>query len=302
MKRVVLLDGGIGQELIRRTRHEPTPLWTARVMLDEPELVRAVHVENIRAGARVITVNAYSATRDRLEAHGVGEKFARLQRLACDLAHQARDEAGEDVTIAGCLPPLKWSYRWQEVDPVDVTAPIYAEIAELQAPHVDLMLCETMASGLQAEGAVRGAQAAGLPVWVSWTVADEGTGRLRSGETLAAANARLAGLRVDARLVNCSIPEAVAAALPRLADLGDPWGAYANGFTGIPDAFGQGTTVKMLEARGDLGVETYAEAALGWVRDGAAIVGGCCEITPAHIARLAKRLVAEGYEITGELG
>jgi S-methylmethionine-dependent homocysteine/selenocysteine methylase len=301
VKRVVLLDGGMGQELIRRTRREPTPLWSARVMHEEPELVRRVHLENIRAGARVITVNAYSVTRDRLEPNGLGEEFHRLQRLACDLARQARDEAGEDVTIAGCLPPLKWSYRWQDVDPVAVTEPIYREIAELQAPHVDLMLCETMASGLQAEGAVRGAQAAGLPAWVAWTVDDVGTGRLRSGETLAEANARLGGLRVDARLVNCSIPEAVTAALPALARLGGSWGAYANGFTGIPDAFGRGTTVKMLEARGDMGVEAYAEIALGWVRDGAAIIGGCCEITPAHIARLAERLTEAGYAIRGDL-
>ncbi len=79
MRRITLLDGGMGQELIKRSPAEPTPLWSARVMLDYPELVKEVHLENIRAGARVITVNAYSVTRDRLEREGFGDRFEELQ-------------------------------------------------------------------------------------------------------------------------------------------------------------------------------------------------------------------------------
>ena len=114
-------------------------------------------LDYIRAGARVITVNAYSATRDRLEPHGFGDRFEELQRRACELALRARDESGEEVAIAGCLPPLMWSYRPDLAGSSDQTAAIYAEIARLQAPHVDLILCETMSSADQGLGAVRGA-------------------------------------------------------------------------------------------------------------------------------------------------
>jgi S-methylmethionine-dependent homocysteine/selenocysteine methylase len=303
MSRITLLDGGMGQELIRRSPAKPTPLWSARVMLDYPDLVRQVHLENIRAGARVITVNAYSATRDRLEREGFGDRFEELQRTACELALRARDESGEEVTIAGCLPPLTWSYRPDLVRPATETEPIYAEIAALQAPHVDLILCETMCAGEESLGAVRGAAATGKPVWVAWTVDDADGARLRSGETLAEADAMLDGLPVAARLVNCSKPEAVDQALPGLAALGGPaggrCGAYANAFTEIAAPFEPGTTVERLAARKDMGPETYAGFAIGWVGQGATIVGGCCEVGPAHIAEIARRLTAAGYEIIG---
>ena len=303
MSRITLLDGGMGQELIRRSPAKPTPLWSARVMLDYPDLVRQVHLENIRAGARVITVNAYSATRDRLEREGFGDRFEELQRTACELALRARDESGEEVTIAGCLPPLFWSYRPDLVRPATETEPIYAEIAALQAPHVDLILCETMCAGEESLGAARGAAATGKPVWVAWTVDDADGARLRSGETLAEADAMLDGLPVAARLVNCSKPEAVDQALPGLAALGGPargcCGAYANGFTEIAAPFEPGTTVERLSAREDLGPVAYADFAMGWVDQGATIVGGCCEVGPAHIAELARRLTAAGHDIVG---
>ncbi|TIN50926.1 MAG: homocysteine S-methyltransferase, partial [Mesorhizobium sp.] len=100
MTSVILTDGGMGQELVRRSQSEPTPLWSARVLIDEPELVRDLHAEFIRAGARVITINTYSATPERLAREGAEELFKPLQKRGIELARQARDEAGE-AAIAG---------------------------------------------------------------------------------------------------------------------------------------------------------------------------------------------------------
>ena len=58
-------------------------------------------------------------------------------------------------------------------------------------------------------------------------------------------------------------------------------------------------TVKVLDARADLGPDAYADYALGWVEQGAAIVGGCCEVGPAHIAAIARRLEEADIEIIG---
>ena len=102
----------------------------------------------------------------------------------------------------------------------------------------------------------------------------------------------------DALLVNCSRPEAIAAALTILKPLGLPIGAYANGFTRISDGFLEDRpTVDALTARKDLGPTEYADFAMGWVDAGATVVGGCCEVGPAHIAELARRLTAAGHTI-----
>ena len=214
MSDIILTDGGMGQELLRRSKTPPTPLWSGRVLIDEPELVRELHVDFIRAGARVITINSYAATPERLEREGVGELFEPLQKLALDLAHEAREDArahrpGSAIaTTRRSRSPTRRRTR--------STAVVVAQEAE----RVDLMLCETMASAEEARAAATAAAEGGKPVWVSWTLADDGPPRLRSGETLAAAADALADVRLAARLINCSQPEALAAALPELVALG----------------------------------------------------------------------------------
>ena len=98
MTTVTLTDGGMGQELLRRSKAPPTPLWSARVLIDEPDLVRDLHAEFIRAGARVITINSYAATPERLARDGVPEMFEPLQKRAIDLAEAARDAVATATT------------------------------------------------------------------------------------------------------------------------------------------------------------------------------------------------------------
>jgi S-methylmethionine-dependent homocysteine/selenocysteine methylase len=286
---VTLLDGGTGQELPLRADADPTPLWSTQVMIDQPDLVRAVHADYIAAGADVITVNAYSATRCRLGPAGLDDDYERLQAAACRLAAEARGDR-TDVLIAGCLSPYGWTYRPELAPPFDELWPLYAETAALQAPHVDLFICETMGSIDEARAAVTGATATGLPVWVSWTLLDDDTARLRSGESLVDAIEALAPLGPEAILVNCSVPEAFTAAMPALATSPTRFGAYANGFSHIVESYAPGDVTTLLGHRHDLAPEAYADIVLDWVDRGATIVGGCCEIGPDHIAAIARRL------------
>jgi homocysteine S-methyltransferase len=137
-----------------------------------------------------------------------------------------------------------------------------------------------------------------VPVWLSVTVDDADGSRLRSGEPLAALGPLVAAHAPAAVLANCSVPEAMAAAIAELSAFGLPFGAYANGFTHIAPAFLQDSpTVAALSARHDLTPEVYAAMAMGWVAQGATIVGGCCEVGPAHIAALAAALRAAGHGI-----
>ncbi|NBC48635.1 MAG: homocysteine S-methyltransferase [Gammaproteobacteria bacterium] len=296
MNEIVLLDGGMGQELIARSSQPASPLWSAKILLDEPELVAAVHRDYIDAGATVLTLNSYAVTPQRLAAQGSEELFERLQAQACEIVTRARDESGRDVAIAGCLPPLVASYH-PEVSPSDEAAlAAYRRIVAAQAEHVDLFLGETLASTAEASAAAHAALESDLPVWISLTITDDDSITLRNGEPLAETVAALRELGIDARLLNCSRPEAITAAWDVFAVGGGVTGAYANGFTSI-DGLKPGGTVDALEARRDLSPEAYADFAMGWVGHGASIVGGCCEVGPAHIRHLRERLEAAGHTV-----
>jgi S-methylmethionine-dependent homocysteine/selenocysteine methylase len=289
---VVLMDGGMGQELRRRGLTEgPAGLWSANALLQSPATVLEVHRDYIRAGARIITTNTYSAKRPRLEDAGVGDRFEALNRLAGELACQARDELDPDVLIAGSLAPLYGSYRPDLVRRFAEIEPLYREQAEILAPYVDLFLCETMSSAAEARAAASGAASTGKPVWVAWTLDDRGAGRLRSDESVSEAAAALEGAPVSGFLANCCAPESITRAMPELAALG-PWpcGGYANGFAAVPAGWDTADGIAALGVRRDLGPEAYLKHVRDWIAAGARLVGGCCEIGPGHIARLREAL------------
>lgn len=288
---IVLLDGGMGQELVKRSGDAPTPLWATQVMVDRPGLVAEIHQDYAAAGATVATTNTYAAHHDRLVGTALDGRQSDLVNRALE---EVRAGTGGEGRVAGSIGPLVASYR-PEVHPVhEVAVGLYAELAVLLGPHVDLILCETVASVAHARAVLEGARQAETPVWVAVTVDDEDGRLLRSGEEIA----RLGELRPDAWLANCSAPEAMPAALGQLAEFGSPYGAYANGFTCITkDFLKDRSTVDALSARRDVGPERYAEHVMDWVGMGATIVGGCCEIGPLHIAEIARRLEAAGHKI-----
>lgn len=291
---VVLMDGGMGQELRRRSPNEPTGLWSAQALLDVPELVKEIHVDYIRAGAKVITTNSYATVRSRLIAAGMGDDFEALITLAGQIAVDAKESIGQDVLIAGSLPPLNGSYRPDRVMDATILEPVYREHAERLAPFVDVFVCETMSTIEEAKIAATAAAEIGKPVWVAWTLADDGTPRLRNGETLADAFDALAGIGVTAVMANCCAPESITAAMPQLQSMNIPlFGGYANGFADIPANWTvQSQGVDALGQRANNSTDDYAGHVSNWIESGATLVGGCCEITPEHIARLAELLNA----------
>ncbi len=295
MKTITLLDGGMGQELVARSGDAPTALWATRVMIDHPGLVRDIHADYFAAGASLATTNTYAIHHDRLVRDGLDPMFHTLHLRALAEAHEARADHGRGL-IAGSMGPLVGTYRPEVTQPVAEAAPKYAEIARILGPHVDVILIETMASITMCEGAVQGAMAAGKPVWLSISVDDHDGSRLRSGEPVTDLARLVAAYPIAAVLANCSVPEAMADAMRGLATLGLPFGAYANGFTHISGNFlKDAANVKDLTHRHDLTPEKYTGFAMEWVALGATMVGGCCEVGPAHIRHLAAALHAAGH-------
>jgi len=283
----LLLDGGTGQELIKRGAAAQGILWSAKALFDDPSAVVAVHEDYIRAGADVITANSYACIRNNFEPAGVLDRLGEMNRLAAELAQQARDNCARPVLIAGSMGPQYGSYRPDLVGDYKRTVALYREQAAFLAPHVDLILCETLSCRLESRAAAAAALETGLPVWLSWSVEDSGAARLRSGEGIGPAWQDVAGAGVAAVLLNCSPPEAISRALPALIALCDvPVGAYANAFTPIPDAWDYHGDASIPPPRTDVTPEMYARHAAAWVVAGARIIGGCCEVGPTHVRHL----------------
>lgn len=299
MAQIVLTDGGMGQELLRRSSNKDPRRWSAEFLKSEPDHVQGLHLEYIEAGSRVIIINAYSASFTRMsKVDSVGE-VPDLQRTACELALRARDAAGSagaNVAVAGCLPPLNGSYRADQVRDYAVNLEEYRRLVALQVPHVDMFVCETMSTALEGKAAATAACETGKPVWVAWTLREDAP-VLRSGEAIADAFAFLEGLNVQAVLANCTSPESLSRAIPQLTACGRPAGGYANAFLPIPETFKPAKTITQLSAREDLTPAAYGAFAMDWVEKGAAIVGGCCEVGPQHIAHLRQLLEDGGNEL-----
>ena len=287
---ITILDGSMGQELVRRLGDLNHRMWGIGVMRDNPEIVRTVHDDYFAAGAEIATTNTYNIHRPYFEGCPFPDEFEKMTRLACEIACASRDAHGTGI-VAGGIGPMGWSYRPDLGNDIDEATEVFGEIAEIMGDYVDVILIETISSPDAARGAVAGAKAANKPVWLSMTVDDYDGGALRSGDPVETAADLAEELSVEKLFLNCSRPEAVTDAIPRLAAATKtPLGAYANGFTHITDTFKGEGKITDLSDRKDLDPNAYADFAEQWVRDGATIIGGCCEVGPAHIAEVSRRL------------
>jgi len=289
MSEITILDGSIGQELVNRSGLKPDGLWSTKTLREMPELVQAVHADYFEAGATIATTNTYTLHRDRLARFSIEDEFESLNQTACEIAVRARDAFGRGQ-VAGSLGPTGGSYQPDLAPPAEEAAEVFQEIAQVQAPYVDLFILETMSSVDQARGALMGACSVGKPVWLAVSVLDDDGTKLRSGESVTDVLPLLSEFPVSAFLVNCSTPEAISNTMPLLSGQKTPLGVYANGFTRIEKAFQKpGASVDVLEERTDLTATQYADFADRWIQAGASIVGGCCCVGPAHIQELTTR-------------
>lgn len=294
---VVLLDGGMGTELLARGVEVPdhiTSIWSAKALVADPEAVVGVHRDYIDAGADVITINNYAVTPPLLAREGMEADFEALTLKAVELAERARDASRRPVRIAGSLPPLETSYRSDLVgDDVEIGA-VYERMAELLAPRVEILLCETLSCAREAVAAARAATASHREVWLSWTLQGNLPDRLPSGETLEEAFDAASAFPVDGYLVNCCGANFVTGAMEILRKLTDkPIGGYANSANVIPAREGEASPAPERVERERLDVEAYGEVVKEWMSRGATIVGGCCGTRPSHIARL-RQLIDSG--------
>jgi len=279
--RVVVMDGATGTELERRGAEVSLPLWSARALLEAPDLVRKIHADYVRAGAEVLVANTFRTHQRSLAHGGLGARAAELSRTAVALAREDADEAspGRPVWVVGSAAPLEDCYRPDLVPAAPALEREHAAHAEnLAAAGVDAILVETLNTAAEALAAARAAQRVGRPVLVSFVCWDGA--RLLSGEPLADALAAVRPLAPLAVLVNCLPPSNVPACLGPLRESGMRFGVYPN--LGTPD-----------EPMGQLRSEACSPAEFAATlrgHHGARLLGGCCGTEPEHIRSLAQAL------------
>jgi S-methylmethionine-dependent homocysteine/selenocysteine methylase len=286
-KKLKVLDGGMGAELIARGIMPSNGLWSARALLDSPDAVMEVHSDYIKAGAEVITTNSYSTIPSYLAKAGMSERYEDLTDIAAKMARTAADSATTKIEVAGCLPPLSESYRHDLVPTDSEGLEVYKNLAIVLKPSVDIYLCETMSCAREAATAAKAARAVDSekPVWIAWTLDETPGGGLRSGESIEDAMAAVAPFSPDAYLFNCTAPEAISVAIEKIVKLTDkPVGAYPNRHH-IPPGWTLDNEVGTEHV--EMTVDEFMQYVDRWRSMGASILGGCCGIGPNFIAAIA---------------
>jgi homocysteine S-methyltransferase len=274
--RVLLLDGGTGSELRRRGFALDADVWSALAPLTHYELLRAIHADYIEAGADVITTSTFATSRFVLDAAGHAGDFAAINSRAIAAARDARDASELEVAIAGslsCLPPRFDPAAYPDAR---TESAAYRELAATLADGgVDLIALEMLEDVEHAARACEAALATGLPVWLGVSC------RTRADGTLATFDSPSTNFIdvLDALLPFA--PAAVNVMHTPLSAIAPALRAVRARFVGTIGAYPELET-EAAPVRPD----PLAALARDWIADGARIVGGCCDVTPAHVRAL----------------
>jgi S-methylmethionine-dependent homocysteine/selenocysteine methylase len=173
----LVLDGATGTELERRGVATLLPLWSARALDSDPELVRRIHADYVACGVDAVTANTFRTQRRTLARAGIGDRAEELTRRAVALARSA---AGDRAWVFGSSPTLEDCYHPERVPDAASLAREHAEHARhLALAGVDAILVETMNTQRESSAALRAARDAGVPALASFVCWDGA--RLLSG-------------------------------------------------------------------------------------------------------------------------
>jgi len=288
---IVLLDGGTGTELEKRGAAMHPEAWCGPATLDNVDILEGVHRDYLAAGADIITANTYASSRLMLEPAGFGGRVEEINRTAVAAAHRAREASGRaDVLVAGSLshmcpiaPDSDRADLRREPHP-EVMRDAFHEMASLlHAAGCDLLILEMMYYPGRAALALEAALASGLPVWAGFAVRRDENGAIvgfarEQAIPFSELVSILDGAGVQAAGLMHSPADIVADATAVLRQQFDgPLLAYPDsGYFRMPN----------WQFEDIIEPEVLADFARGWVDDGVQILGGCCGLSPRHIAAL----------------
>lgn len=292
--RVFLLDGGLATELERRGFDLDDPLWSARLLLENPEAIRRLHEDYYRAGCQCVITASYQATLAALAERGLSpEKAEDLLRLCVDLACQARQRVLDDMPAVGPLyvAASVGPYGAYLHDGSEYRGDYGQSAAQLTQFHrrrfevlayssADCLACETLPCLLEAEVLLRLLeQFPEVCAWFSFSCKDHE--RISNGDRIIDA-ARMLGdhPQVAALGVNCTSPPFVESLATQIrSETAKPIAVYPNA--------GDVWDAQRRCWVGDSDPVAFAAWAKRWHQAGANLIGGCCRTGPEHVRQLA---------------
>lgn len=297
---VMALDGAMATELEARGADLRDALWSAKLLLEDPALIRQVHYDYFVAGADVATSASYQATFEGFARRGLGvDEAAQLMRLSVALAIEARDafwavpehRAGRQrPLVAASVGPYGAylangaEYTGEYGLTLDKLMDFHRpRMAVLAASGAELLACETVPSFLEAKALVRLlAEFPNVYAWLSCSCADGKN--LCHGEPFSAV-VELANSyeQVVAVGINCTSPQWIESLLLGVQAVArKPLLVYPNRGEGWDSVAKCWITAE--------GVDDFSALAERWYAAGARLIGGCCRTTPADIAAMAVAL------------
>jgi homocysteine S-methyltransferase len=290
---VVILDGALATELTRRGADLFDPLWSAKTLIEQPGLIRAVHLDYFKAGADVATTATYQATFEAFQRRGMDrEAAAQLMRGAVRLAMEAREEFwAVPANREGRLRPLvaasigpygamladgseyRGHYALSDDQLRDFHRPRFEVLAGSGA---DLLAFETIPCLREALILARLLEEfPSMSAWISFSCQD-GSRNCEGEDIGACASALQPYSQIAAIGMNCTGPEFVESLLRRMRDhTGKPLLAYPNS--------GEHYDATAKVWRGNPHLRAFADQSRSWYDAGARVLGGCCRTTPQDI-------------------
>lgn len=274
-ERVIVADGAMGSLL--HARGVALDACFESLNAKAPQLIQAIHLEYLAAGAELIETNTFGANRLKLAAHGLDQDVVQLNRAG---AWIAKAVCPPSLWVAGSVGPLG-------IDPLNVEPlsasdkqQIFAEqMAALVDGGVDLLLLETFTDLDELLLALEVAKRFNVPVVAQMAFTDDlrspaGDDGLESLGALAMAGADVVG-------ANCATgPKGLLKLIERAGPLADrPLSAFPN--ASFPQYF-EGRYLFQSPP------EYFAQMAAKMVEAGANLLGGCCGTTPAHVKALSQ--------------
>ena len=284
-QRPVILDGGLGSLLEQGGHDLSSELWSARLLLERPEVIRRAHRDYFDAGAEVGISASYQVTYEGLASVGLDRATTdALLRRSVALVAQGRQDAGVEGWIAASIGP----YGAMLADGSEYRGDYGLSVAQLRDWHAarldvlsgagaDVLAIETIPCLAEVEAVLTSVAGTGVPAWLAVTAA---MGTLRSGESLAEAFAIAHDVdEVIAVGINCSDPLDVASTIEAARSVTD------KAIVVYPNS-GEQWDAKNRRWMGHAG---FPESLVSeWLSAGATLVGGCCRVGPAEIRSIVE--------------
>ena len=283
-ERVLLADGATGTELHARGWRGHGPL----AVLEDRDRVRALHEEYLRAGADLILTDTFEATRIQLARHGYGDRVRDVNFQAARIARDAREIIGAPAFIGGSISPFGRDLAVGSLTPEAADAAVREQAGALVEGGVDVLVLETFPSLLEVRIALEAVRAVtDLPVIAALDFVAGLT--TPAGESPSEVARLLAGPGgADVVGVNCGVgPRATLDILQELAAAGIEAPLFVKPNAGLPRITGGQPLYPSSP-------EYFANFALRAKDLSAAVVGGCCGSTPAHIRAMREALDGAG--------